>query len=107
VIDVPGIRELKVAELDTALATVFDDIEAMASSCRFADCRHEFEPGCAVRNAVENGDIEPRRLRNYLKLLRENERNSASLAEKRSQDRAFAKHVKQAKASKQDRGTQN
>jgi ribosome biogenesis GTPase len=104
-IDVPGIRELKVAEVDTALATIFDDIEAMASKCRFTDCGHESEPGCAVRNAVENGDIEARRLRNYLKLLRENERNSASLAEKRLQDRAFAKHIKQVKALKQDQGT--
>jgi ribosome biogenesis GTPase len=106
-IDVPGIRELKVAGLDAALATVFDDIEAIASDCRFADCRHEFEPGCAVRNAVENGDIEARRLRNYLKLLRENERNSASLAEKRSQDRDFAKTIKQAKAEKQDQETRS
>ncbi len=101
-IDVPGIRELKVAEVDAALATVFDDIEVIASKCRFTDCRHESEPGCAVRDAVENGDIEARRLRNYVKLLRENARNSASLAEKRSQGRAFAKHVKQAKALKQD-----
>ena len=106
-IDVPGIRELKVAELDTALATVFDDIEAMASKCRFTDCRHESEPGCAVRNAIENGDIEARRLRNYLKLLRENERNNASLAEKRSQDRDFAKTIKQAKAAKQNQETRS
>lgn len=106
-IDVPGIRELKVADVDAALATVFDDIEAIASKCRFADCQHESEPGCAVRNAVENGDIEERRLRNYLKLLRENHRHSASLAEKRSQDRAFAKLVKQAKALKHDQGTRN
>jgi ribosome biogenesis GTPase len=106
-IDVPGIRELKVAEVDAALATVFDDIEAVAAKCRFTDCRHESEPGCAGRNAVENGDIEARRLRNYLKLLRENERNSASRAEKRLQGRAFAKHVKQVKALKQDQGTQN
>jgi len=107
VIDVPGIRELKVTEIDTALAAVFDDIETIASKCRFADCRHESEPGCAVRNAVENGEIEARRLRNYLKLLRENERNNASLAEKRLQDRAFAKHVKQAKALKQGQDTQS
>ena len=106
-IDVPGIRELKVAKVDAALATVFDDIESMASKCRFTDCRHESEPDCAVRNAVENGDIEARRLRNYLKLLRENERNSASLAERRLQGRAFAKHVKQVKALKQDQGTRN
>ena len=105
VIDVPGIRELKVADVDSALATVFNDIEALASNCRFSDCHHESEPGCAVRNAVENGDIEARRLQNYLKLLHENERNSASLAEKRLQGRAFAKQVKQAKALKQDQGT--
>jgi ribosome biogenesis GTPase len=107
-IDVPGMRELKVAGVDAALATVFDDIEAMASKCRFTDCRHESEPGCSVRNAVENGDISERRLRNYLQLLRENERNSASLAQKRLQSRTFAKHVKQVKAlKKQDQGTQN
>jgi len=107
VIDVPGIRELKVADVDSALKTVFDDIEATASGCRFSDCRHESEPGCAVRNAVENGDIEERRLRNYQKLVRENERNSASLAEKRLQGRTFAKHVKQAKVLKQDQGTRS
>ncbi|MBT8146300.1 MAG: ribosome small subunit-dependent GTPase A [Gammaproteobacteria bacterium] len=103
-IDVPGIRELKVAEIDQALATVFDDIEEMSANCRFKDCRHESEPDCAVREAVANGKLDARRLQNYQKLLRENKRNSASLAEKRSQDRAFAKHVKQVKNLKQDRG---
>jgi ribosome biogenesis GTPase len=106
-IDVPGMRELRVAEVDEALATVFDDIEAMALKCKFADCRHEAEPGCAVRDAVEKGDIEARRLSNYVKLLRENERNSASLAEKRSQGRAFSKLVKQVKdLKKQDQRTE-
>lgn len=100
-IDVPGIRELKVAELDGSLATVFGDIEALAAQCRFADCRHESEPGCAVRRAIETGDLEARRLRNYKKLSRENERNSASLAERRSQGREFAKLVKQVKALKE------
>ena len=103
-IDVPGIRELKVAELDGSLATVFGDIEALAAQCKFADCRHESEPGCAVRGAVESGDLDARRLRNFRKLLRENERNSASLAERRSQDRDFAKLVKRVKALKQEQG---
>ncbi len=107
VIDVPGMRELKVAGVDAALATVFDDIETTAAKCRFSDCSHESEPGCAVRNAVESGDIDVRRLRNYLKLSRENERIGASLAEKRLKDRAFAKHVKQVKALKQDQRTRN
>lgn len=103
VIDVPGIRELKIAEIDEALATVFNDIEAMSSNCRFMDCRHESEPDCAVRAALENGKLDERRLRNYQKLLSENKRNSASLAERRSQDRAFAKHIKRAKLLKQDK----
>ena len=101
-IDVPGIRELKVADVEAALATVFDDIETIASKCRFADCRHESEPGCAVRAAIESGDLDARRLRNYRKLLRENERNNASLAERRSQSRAFGKHCRQVMALKKD-----
>ncbi len=106
-IDVPGMRELKIAEVDSALATVFDDIEAMASKCRFADCRHESEPGCAVREAVDSGDISERRLQNYLQLLKENERNTASLAERRSQGRAFSKMVKQVMALKKDQKSGN
>ena len=102
VIDVPGMRELRIADVDAGLATVFDDIAALASSCRFSDCHHESEPGCAVRKAVENGDIDARRLQNYRKLLRENARNSASVAEKRSQGRALGKYYKQVKALKDD-----
>ncbi|MEJ2604665.1 MAG: ribosome small subunit-dependent GTPase A [Gammaproteobacteria bacterium] len=104
-IDIPGMRELKVADVGSALTSVFGDIEAVASKCRFADCRHEAEPGCAVRAAVESGDMDERRLHNYHKLLRENERNSASLAEKRLQDRALARQVRQGKTAKQERRT--
>lgn len=57
-VDVPGMRELKVAEVDAALRTVFDDIEARALECKFADCGHGSEPGCAVRDAIENGQNE-------------------------------------------------
>lgn len=105
-IDVPGMRELKVADVDTGLAAVFDDIEALAARCRFGDCRHEDEPGCAVRAALERGEIDARRLRSFHKLLRENERNSASLAERRSHDRAFGRHIKQVLTAKhRDRGS--
>jgi len=107
VIDVPGIREVRIAGVDEALADVFDDIQALSENCRFKDCRHESEPGCAVLEAVDDGDLDERRVRNYLKLLRENKRNSASLAEKRSQDRAFAKHVKQVKVTKQKQRSQS
>lgn len=100
-IDVPGMRELKVADVDSALATVFDDVEALASQCRFADCHHVSEPGCAVRGAIDAGDLDERRLNNYLKLQRENARNSASLAERRSQGRALGKLYKRIQSMKQ------
>ena len=100
VIDVPGMRELKVAEVDEALSTVFAEIESLAQHCRFADCRHESEPGCAVRRAIKKGQIEERRLINYLKLIRENQRHSVSLAEARTKGRNLAKQVKQAVALK-------
>ena len=99
-IDVPGMREFKVVDVDAALGSVFADVESLAALCRFADCRHGAEPGCAVVAAVVRGELDDRRLRNYLGLLRETERNSASLAEKRSQGRSFAKVVKQAKQIK-------
>lgn len=102
-IDVPGIRELKVADIETALASVFEEIDALAEDCRFGDCQHESEPGCAVRAAVDNGDIDPRRLRNYRKLLRENERNTATLAEQRSRDKSLGKLYKRTIAEKQNR----
>ncbi|MEE4163827.1 MAG: ribosome small subunit-dependent GTPase A [Woeseiaceae bacterium] len=99
-VDVPGIRELGIAEVEAALSSVFDDIEAIASTCRFSDCRHESEPGCAVRHAVESGALDERRVRNYRKLLRENELNTASLAERRARDRATGKYYRQVMASK-------
>ena len=105
-IDVPGMRELKVAEVESGLATVFDDIEAIAEHCRFSDCQHQSEPGCAVREALESGEISERRLSNYLRLRRENARNTASLAERRSEERAFARVVRQGMAHKQNRRTE-
>lgn len=104
-IDVPGMRELGVVDAAAGLAAVFDDIEALAANCRFTDCTHQSEPGCAVRRAVEGGEIDERRLANYRKLLRENEHNSASLAEKRSKNRALGKLYKQVQAMKHTRNT--
>lgn len=99
-IDVPGMRELKVADVDDALGAVFGDIESLASHCRFKDCRHEAEPGCAVRQAIESGDMDERRLNSYLKLRRENERHNASLAATRNRGRNLAKQVRTAIALK-------
>lgn len=102
-VDVPGMRELRVAEVEQSLGDVFDDIERLARDCQFADCQHDTEPGCAVLRAIEEDRIDRRRLANYRKLLRENALATATLAEKRAQGRAFAKVVKAGKKVKQNR----
>ena len=67
-IDTPGMRELQLWETGEALGGAFKDIEDLVGGCRFRDCRHETEPGCAVRAAVEAGDLAPERLASYHKL---------------------------------------
>ncbi|MGM0633509.1 MAG: ribosome small subunit-dependent GTPase A [Pseudomonadota bacterium] len=103
VVDVPGMRELRVAEIGHSISAVFDDIDGLAAQCRFTDCKHETEPGCAVLRAVEEGELDSRRLANYRKLMRENALATATLAEKRARGRDFAKVVKEAKTMKQEK----
>ena len=70
-IDTPGMRELGLWADDEGLDRTFDEIEALAARCRFPDCGHEHEPGCAVRAAVEAGTLDSRRWESFLKLKRE------------------------------------
>ncbi|MGH8213987.1 MAG: ribosome small subunit-dependent GTPase A [Rhodanobacteraceae bacterium] len=87
-IDTPGMRELKLTgeeELD-----VFADIDALATRCRFADCNHGNEPGCAVRAAIEGGELDEQRFRNYEKLRGERD-NQADAAEARLRHKTDAK----------------
>ena len=69
--DMPGVRGLGLWEADTGIGAAFSDVEQLAEQCRFRDCRHEDEPGCAVRAAVEAGDISPERFASYQALRRE------------------------------------
>jgi ribosome biogenesis GTPase len=69
--DTPGLRELQLWGEESNVEGAFEDIEALARECRFRDCRHELEPGCAVRAALEEGTLDPERLRNFQKLQRE------------------------------------
>lgn len=71
VIDTPGMRELQLWDADEGLAGAFEDIETLAKKCRFSDCHHEDEPGCRVRQALDEGDLGFARFENYQKLLRE------------------------------------
>jgi len=71
VIDTPGLREIQLWEGDQGIESTFADVESLAESCRFADCRHQGEPGCAVEEAAESGTLPPERLESYRKLQRE------------------------------------
>ncbi len=71
VIDTPGMRVLGVGDAKCGMDTTFSDIEELAQHCRFRDCRHEKETGCAVQGAVRDGRLPERRLLNYKKLLAE------------------------------------
>ncbi len=70
-IDTPGLRALGLTGSEDGIASVFADIELLAESCRFRDCTHDHEPGCAVRAAAESGALQPERLASYQKLLAE------------------------------------
>ena len=96
VLDTPGMRELQLTDAETGIANLFSDIEELASQCRFNDCQHEQEPGCAVLAAVESGDLDPQRLARWRKLAAEEQFNTLSLAQRRSKDRAFGKMVREA-----------
>ncbi|WP_233532337.1 ribosome small subunit-dependent GTPase A [Paenibacillus alkalitolerans] len=71
VVDTPGMREIQMWEASEGLSESFEDIESLAGRCQFADCSHNREPNCAVRKAVEAGELEEGRLANYRKLLSE------------------------------------
>lgn len=94
ILDTPGMREIQLADCKDGIATTFADIEALAEECRFADCQHESEPGCAIQKAIESEGLDVRRLGNYKKLLREEALNSANLAERRANDKALGKFYK-------------
>ncbi|MFE5038614.1 ribosome small subunit-dependent GTPase A [Streptomyces sp. NPDC056683] len=72
-IDTPGLRGVGLFDAETGVGQVFAEIEELAGDCRFSDCGHESEPGCAVRLAVETGELPVRRLESYRKLMRENQ----------------------------------
>ncbi len=95
-LDTPGMRELQLADVAAGLEDVFADIVALAGQCRFSDCLHETEPGCAVRSAVDTGALDADRLRRWRKLAAEEVHNTQSLAERRARDRTLGKMYRSA-----------
>jgi len=93
IIDNPGIRELQLWSSGEGISKLFSDIEEISKLCKFKDCSHEHEPGCAVKKAVEEGTITIERLNSYKKLLREKDHLSLrrDIYKKRKKDKKLAK----------------
>lgn len=104
VLDTPGMRELQLTEAATGIDSVFADLHELAGQCRFNDCQHQSEPGCAVLGAIERGIVDRGRLDRWRKLKAEEAFNTASLAERRSRDKAFGKMVRRIKKEKDVEG---
>ncbi len=71
IIDTPGMRELGMWDITEGLGEAFSDVERYIGKCKFRDCKHESEPGCAIRKAIENGELDPKRFESYMKLKNE------------------------------------
>ena len=93
-IDNPGMREVGIADSSDGLKTTFDTIISLSKNCKFKDCTHTNELGCAVIGAVEKGEIDRGTYDNYLKMEREKEHFDLSVSEKRNKDKKFGKMIK-------------
>ena len=98
-LDTPGMRELRLWESEEGLAAAFDDVTAVAAQCRFGDCAHESEPGCAVRSALADGTLERERFESWRKLQGElahlaMKQDARLRAEARKERRRFARSMR-------------
>lgn len=104
-LDTPGMRELQLTDCQSGVSETFSDIEAYANQCRFSDCQHQGEPGCAVNQALLSGLLDQRRVDNYFKLMREQARNSATLAQKRAASKQLSKLYRSVQNENRNRKT--
>ena len=91
IIDNPGMRELGVISNESGLGDTFNEIDELSDQCRYKDCTHTVEAGCAVLEAVERGEISEERYNNYIKIYKESIYNEMSYVEKRMKDKKFGK----------------
>ena len=95
--DTPGMRELGMLGAGEGISAGFEEVAALAAACRYADCSHENEPGCAVRAAIQSGELDGDRYSSYIKLKKESEYYEMSYLDKRKKDKAFGRFIKSVK----------
>ncbi len=96
-IDTPGMRELGLLGAGEGVSKGFEDITELSMACRYADCSHTQEAGCAVLAAIANGELSEERYSGYLKLRKESEHYEMSYLDKRKKDKAFGRFIKTVK----------
>ena len=101
-IDTPGMRELGLLGVSDGVNQGFEDIVGLSANCRYANCSHTQEPGCAVLTAVSNGELSKDRYSSYMKLRKESEYHEMSYVDKRKKDRAFGRFIKSAMKQMKD-----
>lgn len=101
-IDTPGMRELGLLGASDGVNAGFEDLVGLSANCRYVDCSHEHEPGCAIRAAIESGELGEDRYSSYLKLKKESDYYGMSYLDKRRKDRAFGRFIKSAKKHMKD-----
>ena len=101
IIDTPGMRELGSMSVDDGLGETFSEILELSQICKFSNCSHTNEKGCAILAAIKAGDLSEQRYQNYLKMKKESEFNQMSYLEKRKKDKSFGKLIKSTMKNKQ------
>lgn len=96
-IDTPGMRELALSDASDGIDAVFSDVTDLLGQCKFNDCAHQSEPGCAIQAAIAAGDLDPDRLDRWRKLLREDEINTQSIAQARARGKSMQKMYNEGK----------
>ena len=94
IIDTPGMRELGMWEVDEGITDAFRDVEQYLGKCRFSDCRHENEPGCAIRAAIASGELDGARWESYRKLKEEAVDKDEMLRRKHEWSKGVAKFTR-------------
>ena len=102
-IDTPGMRELGNMSVDVGIDETFSEILELAQHCKFSNCSHTNEKGCAILAAIKDGELDEQHYRNYLKMKHESAFHEMSYSEKRGKDKAFGKMIKSVLKSKKRR----
>ncbi|HVO75080.1 MAG TPA: ribosome small subunit-dependent GTPase A, partial [Ignavibacteriaceae bacterium] len=103
IIDNPGMRELGLISVEPGIEDIFSEFIELSRSCRFNDCTHTVEEGCAVLRALAEGTVSKERYRNFRKMLKESVYNEMTYVERRRRDKKFGKYIHSILKHKKDK----